>query len=113
MDDKNCIVRINDEAHLKQPTTTASADNIESVAADFLRIRRTGIANYRFRFFRRDAMFGDVVDVPINPSEHGIPPHNLIMEESQVESSQRENTKQSLPLQPKLFAAAGFAGAAL
>jgi hypothetical protein len=79
---KNRIIWIEDKSDLNPSSSAALPNYIESRSANLFGIGRLSAAHNRFGFFRRDAVLGNMVDIPINPSKDRMPPHHLIMEES-------------------------------
>jgi hypothetical protein len=68
---------IQNEYHLQQPATQSRSPDNQFLAADSPRIRTSCGPNHILCFFGSDAVLGEMLDVPLDPSKvHGSPHHH-------------------------------------
>jgi hypothetical protein len=74
------IFGIEDENHLQPSPTTAASDHPPLVLFPQLGVWALGMFDDPPRLFRRNAVFGNVFDVPLVPSENqGEPPKGILL----------------------------------
>jgi hypothetical protein len=73
MNHKNGLIRIEQVNYLKKSPAMASADDIKLIVPSVLRVWRSSVSHNHFRFITIDAVFGDMVKVPIDPAELHLP----------------------------------------
>lgn len=79
------IVLILDKHYLKHAAAKLSSDNKPFIFIDLARIRPSRGADNFFRVFRRNAMPGDMRDIPTVPSEFHIYKNRIDKPASQLE----------------------------